>query len=121
LTDKKGFLNLLGLGNIIDNIKGLIDTRLQLIKLELKEDLSKAFANALIGLVLAGILFFALFLISIGLSIYFGELVDNYIYGFMIMASIYILLFFILLLARNKMGLSEYFEKELNKLFKIDK
>jgi uncharacterized membrane protein YozB (DUF420 family) len=121
LSEKRGFLNLLGIGNVIDNVKALVDTRLQIVKLELKDDLSKVLANVLISLVLLSVLIFALFLISIGLSIYFGELVNNYFYGFMLMASIYILLFILLFLVRNKIGLKEFFEKELNKLFKIDK
>ncbi len=109
------------MGNVIDNVKALVDTRLQIIKLEVKDDLSKAIANALISLVLAGLILFTLMLVSIAVSIYFGQLVDNYVYGFLITASIYLLLFLLLLILRNKIGLKEYFEKELNKLFKIDK
>jgi uncharacterized membrane protein YqjE len=121
VSEKKGILNLLGIGNIIDQLKALVETRMQIIKLEIKEELSKSFAKALIGLVLIFILFIALLFLSIAISIYLGYILDNYFYGFLLTSGFYFLLFIILYLLRNKIGFREYFEKELSKLLSVEK
>lgn len=120
MSEKKGLLGMLGINNIFDSIKKLVDTRLQIIKLELKDDLAKFLANAFISIITINILLFAVLLISIGVSILIGESLQNYFLGFMIVASFYILIFILLLIFRNKIGLKEFFEKELNKWLHID-
>ena len=120
MSEKKGILGLLGIDNIFESIKKLVDTRLQIIKLELKDDLAKFLANAFLSIITINILLFALLLISIAVSIYLGEILNNYFAGFMIVAGFYLLIFFLLIIFRNKIGLKEFFEKELNKWLNID-
>jgi hypothetical protein len=121
VSEKKGLLNLLGIGTIIDQLKALVNTRMQIIKLELKDELAKSFAKALIGVMLFFILFIAVLFLSISVSIYLGYILENYFYGFLLMSGFYFLLFIILYLLRNKIGFREYFEKELSKLLSVEK
>ncbi|MEQ9169179.1 MAG: phage holin family protein [Fulvivirga sp.] len=120
MSEKKGILGLLGIDNIFESIKKLVDTRLQIIKLELKDDLAKFLANAFISIITINILLIAIMLISIGVSIYLGDVLGNYTMGFILVACFYLLIFFLLLIFRNKIGLKEFFEKELNKWLNID-
>lgn len=120
MSEKKGILGLLGIDNIFESIKKLVDTRLQIIKLELKDDLAKLLANAFISIIIINTLLFALLLLSIGVSIYLGKVLDNYTMGFIIVAAFYLLIFLLLVIFRNKIGLKEFFEKELNKWLNID-
>jgi uncharacterized membrane protein YqjE len=120
VSEKKGLLGLLGIDNIIESLKKLVDTRLQIIKIELKADLSNVLADAFINLVTFSILLFAILLISIGVSIYVGDVLHNYFYGFSIVAGFYFLLFLLLLIFGKKLGLKKYFERELNKWLNLD-
>jgi hypothetical protein len=121
VSEKKGLLNLLGIGTIIDQLKALVNTRMQIIKLELKDELAKSFAKALIGVMLFFILFIAVLFLSIAVSIYLGYILENYFYGFGLMAAFYFIIFIILYLFRNKFGLRSYFENEISKLMNIEK
>ncbi|MEQ8924329.1 MAG: phage holin family protein [Fulvivirga sp.] len=121
MSSNKGIWKLLGFDGILDNVKALVDTRVKLIKLEIKDELAKTLANTLIGIILINLLFFALLLVSIGVSIYLGQEMGNYFHGFLIVASFYFILFIVLLLLKKKIGLKEAIEKELNKVFGIDK
>ncbi len=118
MSEKKGLLGLLGIDNIFESIKKLVDTRMQIIKLELKDDLAKFLANAFLSLITISILLMAKLLISVGVSIYLGDVLQNYFLGFIIVAGFYILIFLLLLIFKNKIGLKEFFEKELSKLLK---
>lgn len=116
MTEKKGLFNMLGFGSLIENVKSLVDTRVKILKLEIKEELAKAMSKILIGVVLINLLFFALLLFSVALSIYLGEVFGNYFYGFLTTGGIYLLLFIFLLIFKNKLGLKEAIEIELHKV-----
>lgn len=120
MAEDKGILKYLGLTSIIENAKALVDTRVKLVKLEIKDELAKALSNVLISILLLNFLFFALLLLSIGISIYFGDLWGSYFYGFAAVAGFYGCLFVLLLLLKDKIGLREIIEKELNKVLNID-
>lgn len=107
---------MLGFGSLIENVKSLVDTRVKILKLEIKEELAKAMSKILIGVVLINLLFFALLLFSVALSIYLGEVFGNYFYGFLTTGGIYLLLFIFLLIFKNKLGLKEAIEIELHKV-----
>ncbi len=121
MSEKKGILSFLGVSNVLEQLKALVDTRVKIIKLELKDELAKFFSNALISLLLINILLFFIFLLSVGVCIYVGELLQSYYLGFFIVAGFYLFLFILLLIFKDKTGLKEFFEKELNKLLNINK
>ncbi|QSE98617.1 phage holin family protein [Fulvivirga lutea] len=121
MSSTKGIWKLLGFDGILDNVKALVDTRVKLIKLEIKDELAKALANTLISIILLNLLFFALLLVSVGVSIYIGREMGNYFQGFLIVSAFYFILFVVLMLFKKKIGLKEAIERELNKIFGIDK
>ena len=121
MGEKKGILGLLGFNNLIDNLKSLVDTKVRLLKYEIKDELAKVLANTFIAILLLNLLFFALLLMSIGFSIYLGGIMNNYLYGFGIVALVYFCFFILLLTLKDKIGLKEIIEKELNKVFRIGK
>lgn len=121
MAEKKGLLNLLGFGSIVENFKGLVDTKIKILKLEIKDELANAMSKILIGVVLINLLFFALLLLSIALSIYLGEIFNNYYLGFIGTGGIYIVLFIFLLVFKERLGLKEAIEKELNRVLDSNK
>ncbi|PCI10002.1 MAG: hypothetical protein COB73_04230 [Flavobacteriaceae bacterium] len=83
---------------MIDSFKNYLEKRLQLIKLEL----IGVFANMASGLVSSFIilifLLFILMMLSFSLALYFSKLVDSFSLGFLIVATIYLGIFFLYLL-----------------------
>lgn len=117
----KGILKYLGLKNLIEHAKTLVDTRVKLIKVEIKEELAKVLSNALIGILLLNFLFFTLLLFSIGLSMHIGYRYGSPLYGFGITAGFYAVLSVVLFLAKDKLGLKRRLEEELNKILNIER
>lgn len=84
------------LDRLIQNLSGLIETRLKLFRLEMEEELSGAMALLItlaVILLLAGIA--GLFL-SIALALALGSWLGSHVYGFLAVAAIYILLLLII-------------------------
>jgi hypothetical protein len=87
---------------LIDNLKAYVQTNLELLKLELVERISVVGAsltgNLIIGLVVALFLFF----LSLGVGFYLSALMGDNYSGFLILAGIYFLIGFLLVLGRKK-------------------
>ena len=84
------------LDRLIQNLSGLIETRLKLFRLEMEDELAGAialFITLAVILLLAGIA--GLFL-SIALALALGHWLGSNIYGFLAVAGIYILLLVII-------------------------
>lgn len=88
--------------SMIDNLTGYVETRVELLKLEAKEEISKQAANAIVyGTVL---FVFALVLVffSVAIALTIGEHLGN-LAGFSIVAGFYLIAGTIILLNRGKL------------------
>lgn len=120
MSEKKGLLGMLGIDKIFENIKKLIDTRLQIIKLEIKEEISKSLSNIIFSLIILNVALFSILFLSIGLSIYIGSLLENYYYGFLIIGGFYLALLLLLILMKDNKWLKDQIELKLNQAFGIN-
>src|SRR5689334_10878725 len=86
--------------SLISNLTGFVETRVELLKIEVKEDLAKGLAQAVAYLFIAFI--FALFItfLSIGLAMLIGARLGNFA-GFSIVAGIYLVAGLILWFSRS--------------------
>ena len=86
---------------MLDIVKDYASKRLELLKMEATEK-SSVTAGTITYLSLAAVagLFFII-LLNIGLGFLIGNWVDNYAYGFLILAGVYLLLIIIIFAARN--------------------
>lgn len=108
---KDTILRFLKLDSLVDNMSGYVETRIKLLKLEIKEDIAKVLSK---GLVHAAIILFAfLFLIflSIGLAHYLNVVLASEFQGFFIVAGLYFVLFILFLLFRKN------FDKRFERYF----
>lgn len=87
--------------SLLDNLGGYVETRVELLKVEVKEDLTKGLAQGVAYLFIAFI--FALFIIflSIAVALVVSEKMGNYA-GFFIVGAFYLVTGIILLLVRDK-------------------
>ncbi len=79
-----------------------IHERILLLKLQVLEKVSKIIAGLFSGLLMILFIFFILLFLSIMGGYFFADLTGSLVYGFGIIAGIYIVLFLILLAIKNK-------------------
>ncbi|WP_155211038.1 phage holin family protein [Fulvivirga aurantia] len=93
------------LDKIKDDFIGYAETKIELLKLELKEEIARAMAKLLIQMLLGICLLIALILLSIAASIKINQLLDSAFLGYLVVAFIYItfVLTFYLFVDRNKL------------------
>jgi uncharacterized membrane protein YqjE len=65
---KDSILKFLKLESLIENLTGYVETRIELTKMEIREDLAKALANFLLFILLGVVFTFFLILISIAVA-----------------------------------------------------
>jgi hypothetical protein len=108
---KDSIFKFLRLDNLIENLSGFVETRVELVKLEVREEIAKVLSHALmIGVLLLLVLLF-IFFISLGWANYFNAYFDDSFSGYWIVAGIYGLPCLFIYLFRKR--ISHYFEQHL--------
>lgn len=121
MADKKGILSFLKLEGAVDHLLGMVESRIQIAKIEAKEEVAEILAEALVRLSLALFAFIFFLFLNVALALWLGSLLQQEFVGFLIVAGFHILMFLILLLVKDKIGLKEMIQARLNKAFKTKK
>lgn len=100
---KEILLKFFKLDSIVDHISGYIETRVALVKMEIREEVASAMSRALIVLImlLTGILF--LLFISIGVAEYINGVLGGEYLGFVIVGGFYGLLLLLMVIFRKSL------------------
>ncbi|MEP2670975.1 MAG: phage holin family protein [Cyclobacteriaceae bacterium] len=114
---KDTILKFLRIDNLATNVTGYVETRVKLLKLEIKDDVAKVLSK---GLAQATIIFFGfLFLIffSIGIAQYLNTLFTNSFEGYLIVSGFYLICFLLFLVFRKPLHriFEAYFSDLINK------
>jgi uncharacterized membrane protein YqjE len=104
--------------SLISNLTGYVETRIELLKVEAKEELSKGLSNVIVFLLLAFVFALVVVFISVSLAFLIGVWV-GVIGGFAIVAGIYLLAGIILVVKREP--LTKTLEKKIASMFKKKK
>lgn len=100
--------------SLISNLTGYIETRVELLKVEAKEELSKGLSNVLVYLLLAFVFALVIVFLSVALALKIGERVGGF-GGFAIVAGVYLLAGTGLVLYRD--ALTKKVEKKVSAMF----
>lgn len=107
---KESILKLLKLDGLVANLTGYVETRVELLKLEIKEEIAKSLAKlSVLVIVIASLSLFVL-LFSVSIALLIGEHL-GFFEGFLIVSGFYFLIAVLVLLMRK--SLSETMEKKL--------
>jgi hypothetical protein len=109
-------LKFLKLDSLVGSLTGYVEARLQLLKSEIREDVSKAIAKSLVTVAMFLVAFMLLIFFSIGLAYFLNRYFADTYAGFWTVAGIYGIVFLLLLLFRK--SIYEYFEKQLAEMMK---
>ena len=113
---KETIFKFLRLDGVFNHLSGYMEARLELLKIEIREDVAKILANVMIF----GVVFFfgCMFMIffSTGLAQFLNTYFDESYVGYWIVAGFYLVGFFIFMIFRK--GILKNFEKHLSDLIK---
>ena len=87
---KEGIAKFLKLDNLMENLTGYVETRIELMKYDVKEDLSKILAKVSVLIVVAITAIFFLLFLSIALAVLLGNRI-GYFAGFGIVSLVYVI------------------------------
>lgn len=108
--------------NLIENLMGYIDTRIDIIRLEIQEKLKASFVGLIHAVLLGFVGLMTLIFISIFLGLLLNELLDSTFWGFGIIALFYIIILVVLLVGLDKKVFQGIADKTFdNTLYKTDK
>jgi uncharacterized membrane protein YqjE len=107
---KESILKLLKLDGLVSNLTGYIETRVELVKLEVKEDIAKAMARLTVLVVVIAVLSLFILFFSVSIALLIGEYL-GFFEGFAIVAGFYLLITILFVVLRG--SVSEALEKKL--------
>jgi uncharacterized membrane protein YqjE len=104
------------LDNLMANLTGYVETKVELIKVELKEDLAQGLAHVINYLIIAFVFALVIFFVSLGVAIVLSKALGDF-WGYGIVALFYLIIGLILLGNRNKLNsnLEKKISKQLNR------
>jgi hypothetical protein len=108
--------------SMIGNLMGYIDTRIDLVKLEVQMKLKTAIVGTLHGVMLGFAAFMALIFLNIFIGLLLNDLLDSTFWGFGIVTLFYIVLLVILIIGVDKKVFQGIADKAVdNTIYKQDK
>jgi hypothetical protein len=112
---KDTILKFLKLDGLVNNLNDYVETRIELLKYEIKEDVARAIAKASIFLVILLMIGLIVVFLSIAAAVKIGEYLGSAV-GFSIVSGFYLLLVLILVVSRER--LTHAIEEDIKKHFK---
>ena len=115
----KGILKFLNVDSLMEGLSGYIEARLDLFKIEAREELSEFLSKAIVWGVLFLLLCFTLLFLSITLSLFLGNMIHNYTLGFLITGGFYLLIFGVVLIFKDRLQLKSRIYRYLETKIKV--
>ncbi len=115
---KDSIIKFLKLDNLISNLTGYVETRIELMKYEVKEDISKVVARTAFYFAIAIVCIFFLLFFSVAVALSLRDVVGPF-WGFSIVSFFYIAVAVALLLSRN--ALTQRLEKGVKQIIQKKK
>ena len=116
---KDTIFKFLRLDNLMDNLTGYVEARVELLKIEIREDVAKVLVKAIVVIIVAFLTITFLLFLSIGLAHYLNTFFQQAYMGYWIVASLYGVPCLIFLLFRKSIG--HWMEMHLTKMIKSKK
>ncbi len=102
-----GLLKYFKIDKVIDSITGYIESRIELVKMEAKEEMYEAASKAIFALVLVALFAFALMLFSFAGAVYLESVLDGEGLGYLIVGLVYAIPAAGLLIFNKKLKLTQ--------------
>lgn len=107
---------MLNIGEIVQTIKSLIETRIGLIKQDIQEEFVGIISRLMLLVVIGALVGLAFLFLSLSLAFYLSQITQSPYLGFLIVALMYLLLVMVLFMSRDSLGIQQRVQSIL-KLF----
>jgi hypothetical protein len=111
------FFKLLGVNALIDNLKGYVETKIELLKIEVQEKLTTLITLFLVLFCVAIFGVLAFFFLNIALALYLNQILDSAFLGFVILGSFYLLILIVLVFSTIKGTIHKLVSKGVKSIF----
>lgn len=101
--------------SLIDNLTGFVETRVELLKIEVKEDFAKGLAQAVVYLFIAFVLALFIAFLSVAVALLISERLGNFA-GFSIVGAVYLVAGLIFWFTRSR--IISRLEKMFSQMFR---
>jgi uncharacterized membrane protein YqjE len=116
---KDTLLKFLKIDGLIENLGGYVETRVELLKLEIKEEIAKSMSRLSLIFGVAIIFLIATTFISFGVAVYIGQWLDSLVAGCTIVGGLYLSLAVIILFYKDP--IAHRLEKKIKEIVKHNK
>ncbi len=106
--------------NIIEHIIGLVESKIALAKLEVKEEVSSIVSRLVVAMLMFILLFFIWFFLCIALGMLLNEQFHSSFSGTLTIAGIHALVLIFLYVFRKKLGLRKAIAKGMDRILYTD-
>ena len=96
---------MLKIGEIVQTVKGIVETRIGIVKQEIQEEFVSILSRLVLLFVVASMIMMAFIFLSLSLAFYISQVTQSPYLGFLIVALIYLLLVIVLYLTRDSFRL----------------
>ena len=103
LKDKHGLIKLLKLDKILDNLVGYVETRLELYKIQFKEEIAKAIGILVLIMISVAVFGLMVVFLSLAAANHLNTLLNSKFIGFLIIAVVYLILGVLIVKYREKL------------------
>ncbi len=114
----KGLVDILKLDSLVENISGYLENKLELLKIELKEDAADLAAKFTVVLIAAFLMFAFVIFLSLALGIILNLALESDYLGYLLVAATYLLVFILIIALKEKLGLEARVKKYLTRFIK---
>lgn len=111
--EKSKLFKFLRIDAILENLTGLIEARMALAKLEIKEEVARVGARIIAGVVLAFLLVMIIIFMSITLATWLNYLLGSMFLGYLIITGFYLLVLLLLIAFKVHVWLQQKIESML--------
>lgn len=113
---KDSVLKFLNLDSVIENLTGYVESRIELTKIEIREEIAKGVTKVALVMLMGVVFTLFVVLISVGVAHLIGESIGAF-GGFAVVAGFYLILGLLLYAFRDAIGgkLQEYLAHNMNK------
>jgi hypothetical protein len=87
--------------DMVGNVTGYLESRIEMLKLDVKNETSRAGVTIIVGVTVALFAFFFLICLTIALGLFLGDLVESRPLGFVLVAALFLILTVVLLVSKK--------------------
>lgn len=114
MSEKKGLFKFLHVDKIIDGFAHLVETRIAIAKLELKEEVARIVKSVTAVLMIVAFLMIALLFLSAGLAFWLNLVLNSVFLGFIVVGAIYIVVAVIMHYNKKALPIKRFVQKLMN-------